>query len=168
METRVKLLIEDVVYGMNVPIIKSVQGKLPDEPTEPDVPIQPDDPDIPLVPKYLYMGTLDMQTLGINRMQDITAEHIKTHLTKHSDGVYEKEDIQTDKYDIITIAVLQNRTVYVDDGLGGKIKFSTNYPDIDGNIFCANGEITCQIDGDIYAIYGVLTSIAGTNYIYVE
>ena len=100
-------------------------------------------------------------------MSAITAEHIQS-LQKLDDGVYNREPVSTEQYDIIVVAVPSTRTAYIDDGLGNKIKFITNYPDVDGMPFCSNGEITCEIAGETYDIYGTLTAIAGTNYIYVD
>lgn len=161
-------IIKKVLYGSQIQFT-NIDGKLPEPDTEEDD--DNDDnqggEDITPVVKYLYIGSLNMLEQHIDSMSQITAEHITTNLVKYEDGVY-KEPVVTDRYDVIVVAVLQDRTAYIDNGLGSKTEFNTAYNDIDGNSFCSNGEITCEIDGNTYHIYGVLTSVAGTNYIYVE
>lgn len=158
---------------MNMPVIPSQHYELPplpeepEEPEEPDTPVVPDDPVTPPASKYVYVGTLSLPKLGIGSMNQITAEHIET-LEKLSDGVYTRKPVVATQYDIIVVAVPTTRTVYVDDGLSNKTAFYTNYTDVDGMPFYANGEIFCEVGDETYAIYGVLTAISGTNYIYIE
>lgn len=166
-----KHIIQSTIYGINMPVIHSNVYELPPLPEEPEDDPEPDQPEpqppTPPVTKSIYIGTLNLPKLGISSMSAITAEHIQS-LQKLDDGAYNRKPVSTEQYDIIVVAVPTTRTVYIDDGLGNKTKFVTNYPDADGMPFCANGEITCEIDGQTYAVYGTLTAITGTNYIYID
>ena len=170
---KVKSLIEDVVYGMTVPIIKGNQYTIiqPEPEPEPD-PEQPDDPVTPTPPpvvdtRKIYIGTLGVATTGVTSMYDITSDHI-LGLTKLPNKSYDKYAINVPQNSILVVAVPSNKKVTIDNGLGEKVPFYTNVSIPDTYSLYANGEPIVTIDGETYYIYGVFVFTAGNEYIYID
>ena len=131
----------------------------------------------PVAKEYIYWGRLSIAEVGgrIISYNQITEEMIlkgvnmhreePTTMGKTSAGL--ASTTAEGDYVIIAVPVSKGYTVTKDNGIGGKVPFTTD--DFNGIIKSgANGDITLNIAGVNYALYGEVLIAQGELFFYID
>lgn len=118
----------------------------------------------------IYYGVLPA-ALGVRSFRDITGDDVKKYLKKVTATSLDKTPIEfTSAGDLIVVAVLKNKVATSDNGFGDKVEFYSSAVNPDtGEHISSNGDVSVNIDGTEFYLYGEFMLLAGgILYVYVD
>ena len=131
----------------------------------------------PEAKEYIYWGRLSIAEVGgsIIDYNQITEDMIlngdninrEEPTTKGKTSLGLASDTATGDYLIIAVPVSKKYTVTEDNGIGGKVTFTTDGT-IEGIASGSNGDVILNISGVDYALYGEVLIAPGERFFYID